>query len=240
MEVETAEMLGFPIGWIWISVEQIVGVVTGATPKRGKGAFWDNGTIPWITSNVVNDLYVDEARKLITDLAIQETNTKVFPIGTLLVAMYGEGKTRGKVTEMRLNAATNQALAALLFDELSAENKPYIKLFFQKNYEDIRRLSSGGVQPNLNLSIIKSTKIPFPPIDEQKRIVAEVERRLSLISANEKAITTNLARAKRLRQSILQQAFSGRLLNPRPQRSGNLEAFVVFSLRPLRSIKVNE
>lgn len=209
---ETAVLPALPDGWVWASIEQIVDVATGATPKRGNSSYWDNGTIPWITSAVVNELFVDEASEFITEQAIRESNTKVFPQGTLLVAMYGEGKTRGKVTEMRLDAATNQALAALLFTGTSNCCKPYIKLFLEKNYEDIRRLSSGGVQPNLNLSIIKSTKIPLPPLAEQHRIVAEVERRLSVVAATQQAITANLARANRLRQSILHRAFSGQLV----------------------------
>lgn len=208
----TAVLPALPDGWVWASIEQIVDVATGATPKRGNSSYWDNGTIPWITSAVVNELFVDEASEFITEQAIRESNTKVFPQGTLLVAMYGEGKTRGKVTEMRLDAATNQALAALLFTGTSNCCKPYIKLFLEKNYEDIRRLSSGGVQPNLNLSIIKSTKIPLPPLAEQHRIVAEVERRLSVVAATQQAITANLARANRLRQAILHRAFSGQLV----------------------------
>ena len=212
VEEDTAVLPDLPEGWVWTSIEQIMDVATGATPKRGNSKYWDNGTIPWITSGVVNELFVDEADEFISEQAIRETNTKVFPQGTLLVAMYGEGKTRGKVTEMRLNAATNQALAALLFTGISNDCKPYIKLFLEKNYEDIRRLSSGGVQPNLNLSIIRSTKFPLPPLAEQERIVAEVERRLSVVTATEQTITANLSRAERLRQSILHRAFTGQLV----------------------------
>jgi type I restriction enzyme, S subunit len=209
--VETADLPTLPPGWVWASLDQLVEVSTGATPKRGKAVYWENGTVPWITSGVVNESFVAEADEYITETALDETNTKIFPEGTLLVAMYGEGKTRGKVTEMRLAAATNQALAALIFDGIGVQCRPYIKLFLEKNYQDIRRLSSGGVQPNLNLSIIRNTAIPLPPPAEQKRIVEEVERRLSVVTATQQAIRANQTRSGRLRQSILQQAFNGRL-----------------------------
>ncbi|MBN1221465.1 MAG: restriction endonuclease subunit S [Anaerolineae bacterium] len=211
----TAGLPELPEGWVWVSVDQLVEVGTGATPKRGKGIYYKDGTVPWVTSAVVNKLFVNEASEFITERAIAETNAKLFPKGTLLVAMYGEGKTRGKVSELQIDAATNQALAALIFDE-SFSIKPYVKIFFQKNYEDIRLLSSGGVQPNLNLSIIRQTVVPLPPLAEQQRIVAEVERRLSVVAGVEAAITANLTRAGRLRQAILKKAFAGELMPQSP------------------------
>jgi type I restriction enzyme S subunit len=130
--------------------------------------------------------------------------------------MYGEGKTRGKVSELRLAAATNQACAALVFERENAKFKPFIKVFLAKHYEDLRRESSGGVQPNLNLSIIKAIKLPFPPLPDQGRIVAEAERRLSVIEALESAVDHGMKRAERLRQSVLKRAFEGRLVPQDP------------------------
>jgi type I restriction enzyme S subunit len=130
--------------------------------------------------------------------------------------MYGEGKTRGKVSELLIEAATNQACAALLFDGIASVTKPYIKIYFQKNYDDIRRLSSGGVQPNLNLGIIKATRIPLPPLEEQKQIVEELERIFSVNESLEKTINQSLKRAEKLRQSILKKAFEGKLVPQDP------------------------
>ncbi len=200
-----------PEGWRLAKVEELAKVGTGATPLRSEPKYWNGGSIPWITSGALNELAVYEAKEFITELAVKETNAKVFSAGALLVAMYGEGKTRGKVSELMMDAATNQACAALVFTGEMVEHKPYVKLFFEKNYEDIRLLSSGGVQPNLNLSIIKNTRIPLPPLDEQRRIVAEVERRLSVVGEVESAVEVSLVRAGRLRQSVLRSAFEGRL-----------------------------
>jgi type I restriction enzyme, S subunit len=206
------ELGELPKGWCWARVGDLSKVGTGATPLRNQPKYWDNATVPWVTSSALNELFVKSADKFITETALIETNVKVFPAGSLLVAMYGEGRTRGKVSELLIDATTNQACAALIFEGLFAECKPYVKLFFQKNYEDIRRLSSGNVQPNLNLSIIKNTRIPLPPLTEQNRIVAEVERRLSVVQELEQAIEANLKRAGRLRQAILKRAFEGRLV----------------------------
>ena len=158
---DTSRLTELPEGWCWTTIDQFAIVRTGATPLKGKAAYYENGTVPWVTSGALNQVYVDCADEFITSFAVAKTNAKLFPIGTLLLAMYGEGKTRGKVSELRICAATNQACAALVFEGLSNASKPYIKSFLHKNYEDIRRLSSGGVQPNLNLSLVRQTCIPM-------------------------------------------------------------------------------
>lgn len=84
--------------WKATSIGEIAAVGTGATPKRGNQRFYKNGTVPWVTSGAVNEAIVDHAEQMITKAALKETNCKVFPPGTLLVAMYGEGQTRGKVS----------------------------------------------------------------------------------------------------------------------------------------------
>lgn len=126
--------------------------------------------------------------------------------------MYGEGKTRGKVSELLIEAGTNQACAGLVFDGLASKCRKYVKLFFYKNYDDIRRLSSGGVQPNLNLSIIKATQIPLPPLEEQKEIVRMVEEKLTAADRLMNEIDTKLTQAQQQKQNILNSAFTGCLI----------------------------
>ncbi len=194
-----------PDGWAWASVDQLADVGTGATPKRDKAAYWKDGDVPWVTSSVVNGDYVDEASEYVTKLALAETNLTLYPIGTLLIAMYGEGKTRGKCTELRISASTNQALAALLVD---ASIRGYLRHFLELNYEEMRKVASGGVQPNLNLSLVRAVCVPLPPLPEQVRIVAEVDRQLSIIREVEAEVDANLQRSQALRQATLAKAFT--------------------------------
>jgi type I restriction enzyme S subunit len=209
---DTSNLPELPDGWVRVTVEQIASVGTGATPLRSNKAYYDEGTVPWVTSGALNDLFVKESKEFITELALKETNVKLFPKHSLLIAMYGEGKTRGKASELIIEAGTNQACAALVFEGKQKAIQPYAKLFFLKNYNDIRMLSSGGVQPNLNLGIIKSTLVPLPPKEEQVAVTQEVENRLSVAEELEHTVDNNLKRAERLRQSILKQAFSGKLI----------------------------
>ncbi|MCW5943858.1 MAG: restriction endonuclease subunit S [Fimbriimonadaceae bacterium] len=201
---DTTNLPDLPEGWTWASVDQLARVGTGATPKRGTAAFYDSATIPWVTSGALNSEYVDSAKEFVTQAALRRTNLTLYGVGTLLVAMYGEGKTRGKCSELRISATTNQAIAALVVQE---SIRPYLKVCLRSQYETMRRAASGGVQPNLNISIIRQIAVPLPPAVEQERIVAEVERRLSVADSLEATLTATLRRATRLRQAVLRSAF---------------------------------
>lgn len=200
-----------PEGWKWVKLGDVAEIGTGATPLKGNVEYY-GGNIPWVTSGALNDSFVKEPTDYVTAKALKETNLTIYPKHTLLIAMYGEGKTRGKCSELLIDACTNQAIAAINFDNHNKKVKPYIKYFLTKNYNDIRNLSSGGVQPNLNLGIIKKTMIPFPVIYEQEQIVNEIERRLSVADKLQETIDTALAQSESLRQSILKQAFEGKLV----------------------------
>ena len=201
-----------PKGWKVVNIEDIAKVGTGATPLKGNKEFYENGKIAWVTSGALNDEFVRTATDYVTEVALKETNLSIYPKHTLLLAMYGEGKTRGKCSELLIQATTNQAIAAISFENHDIRVKPLLKYFLLKNYNDIRRLSSGGVQPNLNLGIVKKTTFPFPPIEEQHKIVQEIERRLSVADKMEESISQSLLQAEALRQSILKKAFSGELV----------------------------
>lgn len=205
-----------PPGWLWVTVEQLCFVETGATPKRGEAKYYGEGTIPWVTSGAVNAARITEPTELITECAVAETNAKVFPVGTLVVAMYGEGKTRGKVSELGIAAATNQACAALLCAHMDEQVKSYVRLFFEKHYEELRNKAAGGVQPNLNLSIIKQTALPLPPLAELQVVCDRVATRLSEVNALGTEVLQRSPAVKALRQSVLKAAFSGQLVPQDP------------------------
>lgn len=201
-----------PKGWKMVKIEDISKVGTGATPLKGNKNYYENGKIAWVTSGALNDEFVRKATAYVTDLALKETNLSLYPKHTLLLAMYGEGKTRGKCSELLIEASTNQAIAAISFENHDIQVKPFLKYFLLKNYNDIRMLSSGGVQPNLNLGIVKKTQLPFPQLDEQRLIVQEIESRLSVADKMEESIAHSLLQAESLRQSILKKAFIGELV----------------------------
>jgi type I restriction enzyme, S subunit len=210
---ELEELPNLPVGWAWCRIADIGSVETGATPKRGNSKYWENGSIPWITSGALNDDFVRECKEYVTEQALKETNIKVFPKHSLVMAMYGEGKTRGKSSELLIDTSTNQAIACIIQKNTESEIRKYLKSFLVKIYQDIRRKSSGGVQPNINLDIVKNLNLPLCSIQEQTQIVQEIESRLSVCDKMEQSITESIEKAEALRQSILKKAFEGKLLS---------------------------
>ena len=206
--LKSAEEL--PFGWEKIRLGDFTSINTGATPLTSNKDYYD-GDIPWITSRATNKLFVEKAEKNITQKALDETNCKIFQKHTLIVAMYGQGKTRGQITELLIEAATNQACAAIEFYSDEKYFKDFIKLFFIKNYEEIRQLADGGTQPNLNLSKIKNATIPIPPYKEQERIINKhraISKRLEQMKATQKQ---KLRSIQSLKSSLLDKAFRGGL-----------------------------
>ena len=130
-----------PDSWEWVRLEEIAKIGTGATPSKSNREYY-GGNINWVSSSVTSSPYVDVPTDFITELALKETNCEIYPIGTLLMAMYGEGKTRGQVTELRIEAASNQACAAIVPYVPSTKN--FVKLYLLANYYQLRRLAEGG------------------------------------------------------------------------------------------------
>lgn len=128
-----------------------------------------------------------KAEQHITPLAVEETNAKVFPAGTLLIAMYGEGKTRGQIGRLRIEAATNQASAALVNPMLPVTTNEYVFYFALSEYHRMRAEAVGGNQPNLSLGIIKEWEVNLPPLDEQAEIVKRIEAMFALAERIEAA-----------------------------------------------------
>ena len=150
----------------------------------------------------------------ITELALKETNCEIYPIGTLLMAMYGEGKTRGQVTELRIEAASNQACAAIVPYVPSTKN--FVKLYLLANYYQLRRLAEGGNQPNLNLGKISSLYIPIPTVQEQQRILEQYKYIIESIELVEKSKAFLEERIYAVKSKILDLAMQGKLVPQDP------------------------
>lgn len=213
---DTTDLPELPEGWCWASIEQVSHVGTGATPKRGEDRYWGSGSIPWVTSGATNQAFVKEVGEYVTEAALRETNLTLYPPGTLVVAMYGEGLTRGRCTELAIEATTNQALAAIVLGSGDGTLKRWLRIFLEHNYLGLRRAASGGVQPNLNLSIIKGTLVPIAPRPEMERVLLVVDSMLLSTVMVGESVDVERRRCIRLRQSILKWAFEGRLADQDP------------------------
>lgn len=188
---------------------ELARISSGMTPLKANKAFYEGGTIPWVTSGDLHKGLISQASHHVTETALAETTLKVVPAGTLLVAMYGEGKTRGTAAELAIDAATNQACAAIqLHDQ---DLRPWVRLVLDANYMTMRRMAAGGVQPNLNLTIIKSIPIPIPTPELRQRALDEREGLSDANTMLSAQIQRGQRRTSALRRALLGAAFSGRL-----------------------------
>jgi type I restriction enzyme S subunit len=148
-------------------------VVSGGTPSRGNPKYWIGGTIPWVKTTEVNYCTIAKSEEHITQSGLDDSAAKMLPKGTILMAMYGQGVTRGKVAILGTEAACNQACAAINSTSDVIEAR-YLYHFLSYRYEAIRQLAHGGQQQNLNLDIVRDLPIAFPKNDkeEQNDIIA--------------------------------------------------------------------
>jgi type I restriction enzyme, S subunit len=211
---EIARPSQLPEGWVWSSLGQLFDVYVGATPSRPKSEYW-GGDIPWVSSGEVDFCRILETREKITKLGFENSSTKLHPPGTVLLGMIGEGKTRGQTAILDIAACNNQNSAAIRVSETPIPPE-YVYRVLEGEYERTRRLASGGNQPALNKLRVKAILIPVPPLAEIHRIVAEVDKLLSIIDELGRQASLDTERAERLRQSILKRAFDGKLVSQDP------------------------
>lgn len=204
---ENELVLKIPDTWMKVRFGEIFDVEVGATPSRQHKEYW-NGEIPWVSSGEVHFESISRTNEMITQLGLSNSSTNLQPVGTVLLAMIGEGKTRGQAAVLNIPAAHNQNTAAILVSKTPCQPK-YIYYFLQLNYENTRRVGSGNNQKALNKERVRAIRVPFAPFEEQAAIVKEVEERLSVCDSIEKTVDAALAQADAMRQSILKQAFEG-------------------------------
>ena len=142
----------------------------GATPKTTHPEYWENGTIPWMSSGEVNQEEVTFTEKKITQKGYDATSTKMVPANTVVIALAGQGKTRGSVAITRISLCTNQSLCAIVTDETVLSE--YLFHYMRSQYLKLRDLSAGnGTRGGLNMKMIESYLVPVPPVEIQSEIV---------------------------------------------------------------------
>ena len=171
-------MFGDPIdnpkGWETKKLGDISSIGTGATPSREKEELYYGGDISWVKTTEVQNCDITKTEETITQMAIEQTNCRIYPPDTLLMAMYGQGKTRGQIAKLRIHAATNQACAAISLN-FNICNLDYIYELLRINYDYIRAMAQGGNQANLNMKLVASIPIILPPLSLQQEFAEKVE-----------------------------------------------------------------
>ena len=203
------DMFGDPVtnpkGWESKKLGMVHNISSGGTPSRKNPEYYSNGTIPWVKTGELKGMYALSPSEYITEDALNNSSAKLFPVNTLLIAMYGA--TIGACSILNIEAATNQACAALMpTDETDVI---YEYFFFSLYKNELIKLGVGGAQPNISAGMLKSLNVMYPPLQLQNQFA----ERVAQIEKQKQQAEASLVKAEDLFKSLLQRAFKGELTN---------------------------
>ncbi|MGN6512326.1 MAG: restriction endonuclease subunit S [Lysobacteraceae bacterium] len=192
-----------PSHWGKASLKWLCNRYSGGTPDKNRVDFWENGTIPWLNSGAVNDGRIYEPSAYITQEAFERSSAKWIPAGSLLVALAGQGKTKGMVAQLMFESTCNQSMAAIVSG--GEINSRFLYWWLACNYQNIRNMAGGDLRDGLNLELLGEITCPLPLDAEQASIadfldretakidalIAEQERLLALLAEKRHAIISH-------------------------------------------------
>ncbi|EEZ9015127.1 restriction endonuclease [Escherichia coli] len=173
------------MSWRYLKIEDFCSTGSGGTPSRSKPEYYEGGDIPWIKSGDLKDSKIYDANEYITAAGLENSSAKIVEKDSILIAMYGA--TVGRLAILGINAATNQAICNIRPDTTIADMK-YLYYFLKSKFSYFVENAVGGAQPNISQGLIKSLEVPLPPLDEQKRIAAILDKADAIRQKREQAI----------------------------------------------------
>lgn len=205
-EFKYSEELGceIPSDWNILKIEDVADTSSGGTPSRNEKAYF-YGSIPWLKSGELKDNYIYDSEEKISEKGLTHSAAKIFPIGTLLIAMYGA--TVGKTGILRKESATNQAICAVLPKEKNSLDLAFVQNYIIFLRDQLVSISTGGAQPNISQEIIRNTKIPFPPYNEQIKIASI----LSNVDRNKSEEMQTKSLLIKLKEGLMQILLTGQV-----------------------------
>jgi type I restriction enzyme S subunit len=198
------------VNWSSIKLKWISEIYAGGTPSTNDEKFWSNGSIPWLNSGTVNQKRITEASAFITEDAVKNSSTRWVPKNSLLMALAGQGKTKGTVAILGFDATCNQSMAAIVPNSNKIETE-FLFFWLHSNYERIRGLAGSDQRDGLNLEIVGNIICPIPPLEEQKNIakyLVAYELKYDFVVEN---ILNQIDQVKEYRQSIISEAVTGKI-----------------------------
>ncbi len=183
------------------NIGDLTTVTSGGTPDRENNLYWDDGDIRWVKTTELQNCTICDTEEKITKLGLENSSAKLVPAGSVLIAMYGQGKTRGMTAYLENESATNQACACIL--PSSKINQKYLWKYLMLSYDKLRSMAKGGNQPNLNIGIIKNFPVLYPPIELQNQYVEFV----IYIDKSILTIKGILAKMEEMKLALMQKCF---------------------------------
>ena len=209
MRDSKSEWIGeVPEHWRVCSLGYLSRISTGGTPDRKNDSYW-NGEIPWVKTGEINYKIISDTEERITDAGLSNSATFIAEPGTILMAMYGMGVTRGRVAVLGIPASFNQACAAISCS--SGVHNWYVFYCLCAAYRFIRDLGNEASQVNLNLEIVSKIKVPVPPLLEQEEIEKHLVAQLQKLDAIEQRVSNSISLIKERRSAFITAAVTGQI-----------------------------
>jgi type I restriction enzyme S subunit len=215
------EWLGeIPEHWKYVSLRWISQRYSGGTPDKTKSEYWVDGDIPWVNSGTVNQQTITEPSAYITREGFKCSSAKWVPINALLMALAGQGKTKGMVAQTKIRVTCNQSMAAIIFEK---DNSRYFFWCLTSQYKQIRGLTSDEGRDGLNLEMIGSIPCPLPPLPEQQAIANFLDYKTKQIDALIAKKETLLEKFDEKRTAIISHAVTKGLDPNVPMKDSGIE-----------------
>lgn len=216
------EWLGeVPEHWSSSSVRWLCRRYSGGTPDKSKTEYWQDGSVPWLNSGAVNDRLVTEPSELITEQAFANSSAKWIPRGALLIALAGQGKTKGMVAQLAFEATCNQSMAAIVPGPRIASR--FLYWWLDVNYRNIRNMAGGDLRDGLNLELIGDIQCPLPSPPEQSAIASFLDRETAKIDALIAEQQRLIELLKEKRQAVISHAVTKGLNADAPMKDSGIE-----------------
>ncbi|MCB1206323.1 MAG: restriction endonuclease subunit S [Verrucomicrobiae bacterium] len=217
-----AEWLGdVPSHWRSSFMRWLSRRYSGGTPDKTKLSFWEDGTIPWLNSGAVNDRLITEPSTFITGDALAKSSAKWIPKGALVMALAGQGKTKGMVAQLAIASTCNQSMAAIIpGPEILSR---FLFWWLESNYQNIRNMAGGDLRDGLNLELLGNICCPLPSLAEQTTIVAFLDRETAKIDALVAEQRRMIELLKEKRQAVISHAVTKGLHPDAPMKDSGIE-----------------
>ncbi|MFW5872270.1 MAG: restriction endonuclease subunit S [bacterium] len=198
-----------PLHWKASKLGYYSQIKTGGTPSTDNLGYWENGDINWMTSGEVNKINVYDTDKKITKLGLKKSNASLLPVGTVMMALSGQGKTKGMVAILHTESTCSQSLAGIICNRKL--NSKFLFYYLTKNYRNIRGLVGDNLRDGLNLKLVADFKILLPPISEQKEIIQYIDSETSKIDTLIQKIEKQISLLEEYKVSLITHAVTGKI-----------------------------
>ena len=210
-----------PKSWSSVSLRWISTIYSGGTPSKTNLSYWEDGTIPWLNSGTVNQGLIVDPSTYITNDALQNSSAKWIPKGSLVLALAGQGKTKGMVAQTGIDTTCNQSMAAIVFNEKKFAR--FIFWWLTSNYQNIRNMAGGDLRDGLNLEHLGSIQCPQPSIDEAIKITGFLDHETAQIDTLIEKQQTLIKLLKEKRQAVISHAVTKGLNPDAPMKNSGVE-----------------